>query len=234
MMTAAGRRRPRLTGPVHSHAQTLRASHRYLAVLLLVVVSFLFTAFAPAAPWSRGAGLLLQSATLTVALWTSRSGGLGARLAVVSLAVVLATLQLGTDGRALTAGVSALSGAFIVATIVVIAKGVLTAKEINEQTILGAVSIYLLLGMLFAFLYGADAVLRDGPFFAQGTDGTASTRVYFSFTTLTTVGYGDYAPATSVGRTLANVEALLGQLYLVTVIALLVSRMTPSRAGRRG
>jgi hypothetical protein len=222
-----------LAGPVQSRARTLRASHRYLAVLLLVVVSFLFTAFAPDAPWSRGAGLLLQSATLTVALWTSRSGGLGARLVLVFLAVALAGLQLGTNDRDLTVGVSTLSGAFVVATIVVIARGVITAREINEQTILGAVSIYLLIGMLFAFLYGADAVLRAGPFFAQGTDGTASTRVYFSFTTLTTVGYGDYSPATGVGRTLANVEALLGQLYLVTVIALLVSRMTPSRAGRR-
>jgi hypothetical protein len=221
-----------LTGAVHAHARALRASHRYFAVLLLVIASFLFAAFAPAASWSRGVLLLIESATLTVALWTSRAGGLASRFLFVSIAVAVAALQLGSDDRALNAAASALSGAFVVVTMFVIARGVVTARQINGQTILGAISIYLLVGMLFSFLFSADATLRDGPFFSQGTDGTPSVRVYFSFTTLTTVGYGDYSPATDVGRTLANIEALLGQLYLVTVIALLVSRMTPARAGR--
>jgi hypothetical protein len=68
-------------------------------------------------------------------------------------------------------------------------------------------------------------VVGSGDFFAQGTDGTRSLRLYFSFVTLATLGYGDYTPAHELGRTLAIVEALFGQLYLVTVIALLVSRM---------
>jgi hypothetical protein len=227
-MTATGRSR----GRVRDHTQALRASHRYLAVLMLVLASFLFTAFAPAASWSRGVLLLIESATLAVALWTSRPGGLRWRMALVSIAVALAVLQLEVQARGLDASVSLLSGAFVVATMVVIARGVLTAQEINGQTILGAVSIYVLIGMLFSFIYSADAVLEDGPFFSQGTDGTPAVRVYFSFVTLTTVGYGDYSPATSFGRTGANIEALLGQLYLVTVIALLVSRITPRRAGR--
>ena len=55
-----------------------------------------------------------------------------------------------------------------------------------------------------------------------GADVTQSSRVYFSFTTLTTTGYGDYTPATSAGHALAVVEMLVGQLYLVTVIGVLV------------
>jgi hypothetical protein len=69
------------------------------------------------------------------------------------------------------------------------------------------------------------ATVSSGDFFSQGTDGTRSLRLYFSFVTLATLGYGDYTPAHELGRTLAVVEALFGQLYLVTVIAVLVSRM---------
>jgi hypothetical protein len=82
-----------------------------------------------------------------------------------------------------------------------------------------------LIGILFVYLYGVLAVLGSGDFFAQGTDGTRSLRLYFSFVTLATLGYGDYTAAGELGRTLAVVEALLGQLYLVTVIAVLVSRI---------
>jgi hypothetical protein len=89
----------------------------------------------------------------------------------------------------------------------------------------GAIAIYLELGLVFSFLYGAIAVLGSSPFFTQGTDGTRALRTYFSYVTLATLGYGDYSPAGTVGHTLAIVEALGGQLYLVTVVALLVSRL---------
>jgi hypothetical protein len=72
-------------------------------------------------------------------------------------------------------------------------------------------------------------VYGTGPFFAQDTDGTTAIRQYFSFVTLTTVGYGDYSPASNLGHTLSNAEALVGQLYLVTVVAVLVGRLTRGR-----
>ena len=89
----------------------------------------------------------------------------------------------------------------------------------------GAICVYLLFGLLFVFVYGAVAALGDDPFFAQGTDGDRGLRVYFSFVTLATLGYGDYTPGTDFGHSLAITEALTGQLYLVTVVALLVSRI---------
>jgi hypothetical protein len=79
--------------------------------------------------------------------------------------------------------------------------------------------------MLFSFAYGSAAKLGSGFFFAQGTDGTAAIRLYFSYITMATVGYGDYTVAGDLGRTLAVLEGLLGQLYLVTVVALLVGRL---------
>ena len=84
--------------------------------------------------------------------------------------------------------------------------------------------------MIFLFVYGAAASLGDGAFFAQGTDGTRALRLYFSYVTLATLGYGDYTPAGNFGHAVAIIEALFGQLYLVTVVAVLVSRMRPRRA----
>jgi hypothetical protein len=83
--------------------------------------------------------------------------------------------------------------------------------------------------MLFAFLYGAIGYLGSDPFFAQANNPSSAEYLYFSFITLTTVGYGDYTAAGDLGRSLASIEALLGQLYLVTIVATIVSRMAYAR-----
>jgi hypothetical protein len=108
---------------------------------------------------------------------------------------------------------------------VAIGIGVLDQNEVNAQSVTGAICVYVLFGLLFLFFYSSVALLGSGNFFAQGTDGTRAIRLYFSFVTLATLGYGDYTPAAELGRTLAVLEALAGQLYLVTVLALLVSRL---------
>ena len=218
---------------VDTRARALRASRSYRPVLALAVASFLFLAFSPDEPWSRGTLLLIEAAMLVVALWTSREGGLAPRLLIVAVAVLVALAQLISDGRGLTTTAALLNGAFLVAVAVVIAGGIVSAGEVNQQTVTGAITVYLLLGLFFSYLYSVMAVLGSGSFFAQGTDGTTADRLYFSFVTLTTVGYGDYAPAGDLGHTLANLEALVGQLYLVTVVALLVSQMPAAQRSDR-
>jgi Ion channel len=194
-----------------------------------VLGSFLFVAFAPDNRSMRGILLLLESATLLAALWTSVSAPLRARLLIPLVAVGVAVAQLETEGRALTSVAIALDGLFVVATIVVIARGAINDRKVSVQSVLGAICVYLLMGMLFTFLYSLAAVLGSGTLFAEGTDGTPAIRLYFSFVTLTTVGYGDYTPLGDLARTLANMEALFGQLYLVTVIGVLVSRIPAVR-----
>jgi hypothetical protein len=196
---------------------------------VLVLGSFLFVAFAPDNRSMRGILLLLESVTLLAAFWTSVSAPLRARLLIPLVAVGVAVAQLETEGRTLTSVAIALDGLFVVATIVVIARGVINDGKVSVQSVLGAICVYLLMGMLFTFLYSLAAVLGSGTLFAQGTDGTPAIRLYFSFVTLTTVGYGDYAPPGDIARTLANMEALFGQLYLVTVIGVLVSRIPAVR-----
>jgi hypothetical protein len=210
---------------VNARARRMRASRSYLLVLVLVVAQFIFLAAAPDERWSRGALLLIQAATLILALWTSVTGPIGARLLVITIGIALAAVQLATSERWLTGTVGVLNGVLIVTTALVIARGVIGEDEVNRQSVVGAICIYLLVGLLFTYIYTAVASFGDGALFTNGTDGTVATRLYFSYVTLTTVGYGDYATATDLGHTLSISEALIGQLYLVTVVAVIVGAM---------
>jgi Ion channel len=209
----------------------LRASHRYRAVLVLILASFVFAAVAGNGTWTTSVLLVLQSTTLAAALWTAGLAPADSRLVILLLGASAATALglLASSRPALEGAGGLLSGLLVVATIVVIAIGVIDQGEVNEQSVSGAICIYLLIGMVFLFLYNAIAGIGSGDFFAQGTDGTRSIRLYFSYVTLSTVGYGDYTPAGNLGHTLAVSEALLGQIYLVTVVALLVSRLRGRR-----
>ena len=208
-----------------------RASHSYASVLVLVIISFLFTALAPNTSWAHGITVLIECATLVLALWTSRSGPVTYRVGVALVAMIVAAYQISTGSETATTAGAVVSGLLVIAIAIVVGRGVVHEGIINVQSVIGAICIYLLVGMMFLFIYGVVAVVDSGPFFVQGTDGTTALRLYFSFVTLTTVGYGDYTASTNLGHTLAIVEALFGQIYLVTVVTVLVSRMTPRPRG---
>jgi voltage-gated potassium channel len=210
-----------------SRVARLHAAHSYRSVLALVGATFLFASVAGDGTWTASVLLVLESVTLAVAVWTSglarvdSHGLIGLLVAATTLAIAL----LFADSSRFTGIAGIATGVLIIATIAAIAIGVVDQDEVNAHSITGAVCVYLLFGLLFVFLYSAVAVLGSGAFFAQGTDGTRALRLYFSYVTLATLGYGDYTPAGDLGHTLAVLEALVGQLYLVTVLALLVSRL---------
>ena len=209
----------------------LQASRSYGFVLLLVLVTFAFVAAAPEDAWAGAVLVLLLVLTLGVALWTSATSRLD--LVATCLAVVGAVgaiLELLTTNANATGLLGLLDVLLIAATCGVIVFGIGDQHGVNFQSVLGALCIYLMIGLLYAFAYGAIAAFQSGPFFAQGTDGTASIRLYFSVVSLATVGYGDYTAATDLGRTVAGSEGLLGQVYLVTVVAVIVSRLRPRSA----
>ena len=204
-----------------------RASRTFGIVLLLIGVSFVFAASAPDSAWTVSVLVLLQSLTLVAAIWTSGLARADSwlSLGVLGLAVVSATISLAVGGSILLGIVAILSGVLSVGVIVVLTRAITLEHEVNAQTVLGAICIYVMIGMVYVFLYGSVATIDSANFFAQGTDGTRSIRLYFSYIPLATVGYGDYTPATNLGHMLAITEALIGQLYLVTVVAVLVTRM---------
>jgi hypothetical protein len=205
----------------------LRASHSYGLVLGLIIVVFVFTSVAPNSPWADSTLVLLESLTLVTAFWTSGLAAADSKVSIglVALATASALALLIVGGTTFEAIVLILAGLLTIVTILTVALGIIDQGEANVRAVTGAVCVYVLIGLLFVYLYGVIATVSSNDFFAQGTDGTRSLRLYFSFVTLATLGYGDYTPAHELGRTLAIVEALFGQLYLVTVIALLVSRI---------
>jgi hypothetical protein len=206
--------------------------YRFGSVLVLLSITFVVMASAPPDAWSRVLTVALQGLTLLAALLASRAGR---RLFRVALVVVVLAF-LGALASVLVSSSTDPSGIFfglnvlLVATApVVIARALWKRQIVDLHTVLGAICIYILLGMMFAFVYAAIDQIGPDPFFAQTSHATVQDYLYFSFITQTTVGYGDFTAAGDLGRAIAVVEALAGQLYLVTIIAVLVSRMSGGR-----
>jgi ion channel len=215
------------------HLKRIRATHSYWAVLGAIFVGFFLAALLPDAPWASSLIVLVQSATLLIAIWTA-GWAMTERTLPFTLATAAATaalINLFWQGEALTAALAIVAGVLTITIAFVIAAGAVAQNEVNSRSVAGAICVYLLFGLIFMWVYGLLATLGHSPFFAQGTDGTRPLRLYFSFTTLATLGYGDYTPAGNLGHALAVLEALIGQLYLVTVVAVVVTRL--GRPGRR-
>jgi hypothetical protein len=170
-----------------------------------------------------GAILLLAFRAAELPRWALRSAAALATVIVI-LSVVRATAGGIGDGAA-----RAMNATLLFFGPPAVAVGVLrelrSSERVRLDAVLGVLSLYMLLGLLFGFVYGALDRLGDEPFFAGGEPATISNCLYFSFTTLTTVGYGDLVAQTNVGHTLSVFEALVGQIYLVTVVSLIVSNL---------
>jgi Ion channel len=205
---------------------TVRRSDRYGLVFLLVLGLVVFLIAAPDEDWARAVGIGLAGAALAIALTISHSMIEARRTAevvvVVATCVVVAGIALGIMPHSV---VSAYGAVITGAIPPVIRRGVwrmLRTRGVTLQAVAGALVIYLSIGLLAAWIINVISQASHTPYFAQDHANTLSDRVYFSFATLTTTGYGDLTAATGVGRALAVVEMLTGQLYLVTVIGLLI------------
>jgi len=208
--------------------------YQYGYVLGLLALTFIVMAAGPPDGWTRITTVLLQGLTLCAALLASRVKLRFFRIAAgVSLVSLLAAVgSVAIDNGKNPNGGFFLLNVLLVATVPwVIARALWRRKVIDVRTVLGAVCIYVLLGMLFAFLFAAIDALSSGPFFAQTSSASTPDFLYFSYVTQTTVGYGDLTARGDLGRALAVLEAVGGQLYLVTVIAVLVSRLSGAAFG---
>lgn len=211
----------------------LVGSHRYALVLALALIVVALLIVAPNAAGSRASGLVLTGTMLLVVIATSRGDRTLREATGITLiaATVLVALAVGLHWVPQSVA-SAASFLIVLATLVQLVRGLarlVRARGVTLQAVAGALAVYLLVGILFAFLIGAAARIGGETYFAQGTDGTESQHVYFSFTSMTTTGYGDLTPATRVGRAIAVMEMLIGQIYLVTIIGLLVGNLRRAR-----
>jgi hypothetical protein len=203
--------------------------YRYGGVLLLTLAVAVFALLAPEGRAARTIELLAAGATLLVAVLTSKAPAATRRAAAIGLAIVVAVAgtaaALGHDNVALTFALIALLAIVTIGIILAGLVRLILERGVVLQAVLAAVAVYVLVGLAFGFVIGAIAQAGSTPYFAGGTDAVQSQRVYYSFTVLTTTGFGDFTAGTRGGQALAVLEMLLGQLYLVTVIALLVGNL---------
>lgn len=205
------------------------AGFRYGAVFLLTLALLVFVIVTPEANWSRAMGCALQWLALLTVVATSRtSSNVRWPVAIVLLGLTSFTVVGEAAGAFSDAVLFAINGLLSAAIPLVLVGGLLRlvrAHGVTLQAVAGALTLYLLLGLVFAWAIGFVAKVETAQYFAQTANPSTSQIVYFSFTTLTTTGFGDLSAATHVGRALAVVEMLLGQLYLVTVIGVLVGNL---------
>jgi Ion channel len=208
-------------------------AYRFGVVLLLLLATFIFLASGPTGDWVPLVAVLLQSATLLAAFAAAGAARTLWRIAlvVVLAALVSASAALFIGGKEVSASLFLLNLLLVAGAPIVIVHSLIRRRVIDLRTVLGAICVYILIGMIWSFAFAAAGTFDSEQFFAQQSRATVADYLYFSFVTLTTTGYGDLTAARGLGRALAVLEALTGQLYLVTVIALLISNI--DRRARR-
>ena len=217
-----------------------RIHYHFGVVLGLILLSIGFQMAAGQSDVARLLAVILQAITLVAAVVASRAHPaiirlaiLGGLLAIVAAALaIMGTAQTGNgSGRGLTLLLVALAPVAIASGMVRMFR---ERGHITVETMFGVLCIYLLVGMFFGTAYAGIEEIGGHHFFRQLTSAQSETSdfLYFSYTTLTTVGYGDLTASTNLGRSLAMMEALVGQIYLVTVVAVIISNLRPARRAR--
>jgi hypothetical protein len=208
----------------------------YGSVLLLILFTYVFSV-AVAATWAASLVITVQIATVWVVLRVSQARSsvrrVAAGLLLISALAAIINLFVGKE----TTGEGAV--AFMSAVLYLIApfsitRSLLYRRAVDLQTVLGAIDIYLLVGLLFAFIYRFLGVVQPSPFFGANGPGRIPEDLFFSFTTLTTTGYGNLVPAGNPGQSFAVAEMLIGQLFLVIAVAKVINAYTPLRMPNLG
>jgi lysylphosphatidylglycerol synthetase-like protein (DUF2156 family) len=216
---------------------------RYVLLLSFLLADIFVIGLAGAGKVATFSYTPITATTLLLALRTSQAKPRTMRIAWVAagLAVIVSVVALITGDAGLNDFVYFMLFALLLLSPLAIGRVILTSRQVTPRLVIGAICVYLMIGLLFTFIYlGVNGVHPN--FFKQGVETEPSIYVYFSFITMTTVGYGDFSPASAVPRMLVVFEALLGQIFLVTAVARLVSlysRPTPGQevgddATRRG
>jgi Ion channel len=210
-------------------AEVGRWDDRYGLLFVIIVASMLLTA--ANTTWLKIVAVVMQGLMVLFALFASRADRRVWRIALllIPIGVILGVAGRLNDARPAQLTAAVLNVVLPLAAIGALGRRIVKEKTVSGRTILGLLSVYLLLGMTFSALYITIAVASREPFFAQTQQADPVDFTYFSFVTIATVGYGDLTAANPIPRLLAALEGLTGQLYLVTVVAVAVSRVRTRR-----
>ena len=210
--------------------QAFTSSDSYGLVVLLIVASYALSVVPQSGQqWGESAVLGVLIVSVWFALRTSHARR-SLRLVADALLVVAAFIAIGhlfTTNEAVRTAVFVTCGLLYVIAPYSIVRHLVLRRTIDIQTLLGALATYLMVGMAFAFVYQSLAHIQSGPFFGSQGEGKFPQDLFFSFTTLTTTGYGNLVPAANPGQSLAVLEMLIGQLFLVTAVAKVINAWVP-------
>jgi Ion channel len=212
-----------------------RPTSQYGALFVMLLLTFVLVGSLPNNKWSLLAVLIIESATLLLALRATgaRKLWMAWSLILVGLGLIAGITNVAIGSTSLPKAIAGVSFVLILIAPASLVRAVIIRRTVDIQTVMAALCFYVMLGLFFVFLFSAIQSISGHHFFSQTDRGSQSDFLYFSFATLTTVGYGDLTAAYPPGRTLAVAEAMLGQLYLVTVVAVLVSNLGPMAVRKR-
>jgi len=196
-----------------------QAKDRFGVLLVLLIGSFVALGFD--STWGRYVAAVLQVTALGVGFLATSLHRDHRWLGLLSLVAAGSIVTLAIEGD-VASGIAEVAGVVILGVLLVaVLERVLRHEHVTMQTLFGAVCAYFLIGLMFSAVYGALNDFGPSPVFGGSVD--RSVFSYFSFTTLTTLGYGDYTAVTDLGRRIAMIEAVLGQVFIATTLARLVS-----------
>jgi hypothetical protein len=222
---------------LHPLRRLLRAfisADSYGLVLLLIVVSY---ALAASTTGRVAASVLfVQIATVWFALHTAhaRRGVRFTAFALMALAGAAGIAGVILEPESQGPWFSLASGLLYLLAPFSIIRHIALRPQVDQEAMLGALAAYVMFGMAFAFLFRSVAVAQASPFFGDAGDGSMAQTLFFSFTTLTTTGYGNLVPASNPGQSLAVLEMILGPLFLITAIGKIVTAWRPKRWAANG
>jgi hypothetical protein len=224
--------------PRRNRRWLVRAEHvrdAFGLVLMLVLLTYVLTSLLADRGWTAVVLSLALAATSVVALTSAHADPLWVRRAfwISALNVLMVFVYAVSHARIWLNVGSAIQVVLLAVAMAAVLRRVIANAGADSRTILGAISVYTVFGLLFTFLYAFIARVDSGPFFEGHPGAGNSDFIFFSYTTLTTTGFGDLVPGGQPGRMLAGLEMMIGQIFLVTLVAGLVSLWRPGEKLRR-
>lgn len=214
-------------------------TQKYRQLLIVLAVTFVVSPFLKA-----GIGNILVISLLLYTIivvvnsfalprrWLAIYGAIA--ITAFSLEVISSLIDVSYLNRPFTLISQIIFAIYLAGAAYWIGRDIFTSPNVTLDTVRGGISVYLLIGFVWALLYGIvntlDANAFSQPLIQQ--DSYLRT-IHFSFTTLTTLGYGDIVPLSEVAQVLTNLEAIIGQMYSSVLIAILIGSYLAQRSSRK-
>ncbi len=203
------------------------ATDRFGVLFLELLALVVLTAFSSTSRLALVLQGIIVLVILITALRVSGTTPTQMNVALVTAAAMFFVVVIGGSwgGEAVNGAISIGVGLLLAVGVVAVIRRIFEHERIGISQLIGALAAYMQIAVVFATLFAGVDQMTDQSFFAVGDADAPGVYLYFSVVTMTTLGYGDFSPGTSLGRSLVMIETLLGQIVLVVLVAYLVGSL---------